>query len=338
MSRGETFERVSSATDAGGAATPAVSVVVPAYNCAAYIAEALDSVFAQTFRDFEVVVVNDGSPDTQELERALEPYRERIVYLRQENRGVSAARNTGIRTARASLVAFLDADDLWEPFYLEDQVAAMHAEPALAARYPNTLIFGDVPQAGKTFMEVNPSEGEADIEALLTQRCTVGNSVTARREAVIGAGLFDEELKRSEDFDLWLRILARGGRLGYTRRVLARYRRYAGSLSSDHVEMASDILRVLDKAERTLELSDAQRAVLSRERERFRAGLRLQEGKRAFFRGDARAALDALGEANRYLHSRKLSIAMLLIRVAPGLLLRAYDLRDRYVLKASTRV
>lgn len=337
MSQGETVKNLHALTDEGGA-VPAVSVVIPAYNCAAYIAEALDSVFAQTFKDFEVVVVNDGSPDTEALEHALAPYRERIVYLRQENRGVSAARNTGIRAARAPLVAFLDADDLWEPFYLEDQVAAMRADATLAARYPNTLIFGDVPQAGKTFMDVNPSEGEADIEALLTQRCTVGNSVTARREAVMGAGLFDEELKRSEDFDLWLRILARGGRVGYTRRVLARYRRYSGSLSSDHVEMASDIVRVLDKAERTLELNDAQRAVLSRERERFRAGLRLQEGKRAFFRGDPRAALEALGEANSYLRSRKLSLAMLMIRIAPGLLLRAYDLRDRYVLKASTRV
>jgi glycosyltransferase involved in cell wall biosynthesis len=331
-------EKNLSVADEGGTAAPAVSVVIPAYKCAAYIAEALDSVFAQTFRDFEVVVVNDGSPDTVELERALEPYRERVVYLRQENRGVSAARNTGVRAARAPLVAFLDADDLWEPFYLEDQVGAMRADETLAMRYPNTLIFGDAPQAGKTFMEVNPSEGEADIEALMTQRCTVGNSVIARREAVVGAGLFDEELKRSEDFDLWLRILARGGRAGYTRRVLARYRRYAGSLSSDHVGMAADIVRVLDKAERTLPLDAGQRAVLARERERFRAGLRLQEGKRAFMRGDARAALEALGEANRFLRSRKLSLAMLLIRVAPGLLLRAYDLRDRYVLKATTRI
>ena len=337
MSQSEAFEKVSVLTDEG-VAVPAVSVVIPAYKCAEYIAEALDSVFAQTFKEFEVIVVNDGSPDTEELERALAPYRERIVYLRQENRGVSAARNTGIRAARAPLVAFLDADDLWEPFYLADQTAAMRSDATLAVRYPNTLIFGDVPQAGKTFMDVNPSEGEATIEALLAQRCTVGNSVMARRDAVMGAGMYDEELKRSEDFDLWLRILARGGRVGYTRRVLARYRRYAGSLSSDHVEMASDIVRVLDKAERTLGLNDAQRALLSRARERFRAGLRLQEGKRAFFRGDTRAALDALGEANRHLRSRKLSLTMLLIRVAPGLLLRAYDLRDRYVLKASTRV
>lgn len=337
MSQSEMVEKVSVMTAESGA-VPAVSVVIPAYKCAEYIAEALDSVFAQTFKEFEVIVVNDGSPDTEELERALAPYLERIVYLRQENRGVSAARNTGIRAARAPLVAFIDADDLWEPFYLEDQVAAMRADATLAARYPNTLIFGDVPQAGKTFMDVNPSEGEATIEALLAQRCTVGNSVIARRDAVIGAGMFDEELKRSEDFDLWLRLLARGGRVGYTRRVLARYRRYSGSLSSDSVEMASDIIRVLDKAERTLELNDAQRSLLRRERERFRAGLRLQEGKRAFFRGDPRTALEALGEANRYLHSRKLSLAMLLIRVAPGLLLRAYDLRDRYVLKVSTRV
>src|SRR5215216_6434275 len=74
---------------------PAVSVVIPAYNAARHIGEALESVFAQTFTDYEVIVVNDGSPDTPALERALAPYMSRIIYLKQENRGVSAARNTG---------------------------------------------------------------------------------------------------------------------------------------------------------------------------------------------------------------------------------------------------
>ena len=323
---------------AAAAATPAVSVIMPAYRSAAYIAEALDSVFAQTFKDFEVVVVNDGSPDTEELERVLAPYLGRIVYIRQENRGVSAARNAAIRAARAPLVAMLDPDDAWEPDYLEVQVGMMRADPTLDILYPNALIFGDIPQAGKTYMEVNPSEGEVTFESVLTQRCTIVNYVIARREAIVAAGWFDETLHRSEDFDLWLRILCRGGRVGYHRRVLARYRRYAGSLSSDPVLMARDLLRVLDKAGRELELSDEQRRVLERERARFHAGLRLEEGKRAFERGDALAALEGVAEANRVLRSRKLSAVIPLLRVAPGLLLFAYNWRARRMRKRGLRV
>src|SRR5260370_2508378 len=101
---------------------PRVSVVIPAYNVAPYISETLATVFAQTFSDFEVVIVNDGSPDTEEFEREIQSYADRIVYLQQENRGASAARNTGVRAARGQLIAFLDADDLWSPNYLTEQL------------------------------------------------------------------------------------------------------------------------------------------------------------------------------------------------------------------------
>src|SRR5919198_1434145 len=93
---------------------PAVSVIIPAYRVTQYIAEALDSVLAQTFTDYETIVINDGCPETVALERVLEPYRERIIYLKQENRGPGAARNAGILAARSPLIALLDADDVWE--------------------------------------------------------------------------------------------------------------------------------------------------------------------------------------------------------------------------------
>src|SRR5437588_9421301 len=103
-------------------ADPLVSIVIPAYNIAPYISETLATVFAQTFTGFEVIIVNDGSPDTEEFEHAIQPHRERVCYLKQENRGASAARNTGLRAARGELIAFLDADDLWSPTYLEEQL------------------------------------------------------------------------------------------------------------------------------------------------------------------------------------------------------------------------
>jgi len=99
-----------------------VSIVIPAYNVAQYISETLESVFAQTFTDYEVIVVNDGSPDTEDFEQAIEPYLSRIRYLKQENRGASVARNTGLQAARGEFIAFLDADDLWLPPYLDQQM------------------------------------------------------------------------------------------------------------------------------------------------------------------------------------------------------------------------
>src|ERR1035438_221584 len=94
---------------------PLVSVIIPAYRAAASIAATLESVLAQTFRDYEIIVVNDGSPDSEAVETALEPYRARIVYLRQQNQGPGGARNTGILTARGKYIALLDADDVWYP-------------------------------------------------------------------------------------------------------------------------------------------------------------------------------------------------------------------------------
>ena len=104
---------------------PAASVIIPAYQAAPYIAQALDSVFAQSFRDFEVIVVNDGSPDTPDFERALQPYLANITYIKQANHGPSHARNTGIGKARAPLIALLDSDDFWAPDYLATHVGIL---------------------------------------------------------------------------------------------------------------------------------------------------------------------------------------------------------------------
>jgi glycosyltransferase involved in cell wall biosynthesis len=96
-------------------ASPLISIIVPAYNVATYIGEALDSVFAQDYTKFETIVINDGSTDAPELELALEPFRDRINYIQQPNRGISAARNAGLHAARGELIALLDSDDKWLP-------------------------------------------------------------------------------------------------------------------------------------------------------------------------------------------------------------------------------
>src|SRR5712692_3034388 len=209
-----------------------VSIIVPAYNTAKYIRETLESVFFQTFKDFEVIVINDGSPDTDELEQVLALFRQRIVYLKQANRGAAGARNIGIRHARGEYLAFLDSDDCWLPDYLASQMKLFGETPSLDVVYSDAQRFGDPAYAGKTCMQTSPSNGPVTLDSLIRQDCVVVASCTvARRQVVVDAGLFDESFRRCEDYDLWLRILYRGGQIGYQNKVLGRYRTRRGSLS-----------------------------------------------------------------------------------------------------------
>ena len=314
--------------DAG--ATPAVSVVIPAYNAAAHVREAVASVFAQTFQDFELIVVNDGSPDTPELERALAPYAERLVYLKRENGGPSAARNAGVRRARGRFVAFLDSDDAWEPGYLAEQLAAFEEDPSLDLVYADALIVGDTVLAGQTFMQQSPSRGAVTAEALLREDCTVLTScVVARRQSLIDAGLFDERFRRSEDFDLWVRMAHGGARLGYRRKVLARHQRRGGSLTSDYMLMYESQLEVFAKLGGVL-AADARLRALAQERlRRCEAEMHFERGKRDFVEGRYAESAAALARANEFKRSAKLRLALLLLRAAPRLLRWAYLTRHR---------
>src|ERR1700742_1301469 len=120
--------------------TPKVSVIMPAYRVAEYIGVALDSILAQTLDDYEIIVVNDGSPDGQELEQGLAVYHKHIVYIEKPNAGPSAARNTAIRHARGEFLAFLDADDYWEPDFLARQIAFFDRYPDIDMVYCDGLL------------------------------------------------------------------------------------------------------------------------------------------------------------------------------------------------------
>src|SRR5215207_9336894 len=323
--------------DLGQAASPLVSVIVPAYDVAEFIGEALNSVLAQTFTDYEIIVINDGSPDTEALERALAPYMSRIVYLKQENQGVSAARNAGILAARGSLLAFLDGDDMWLANYLEVQVKRIQADPTIDVLYPNVMMFGGSSEKGEEFMTICPSNGPVTFERLLLQECNVSNCSIARRETIIRAGLFDESLRSVEDFDLWLRVIKDGGRIAYHRDVLARYRRRSGSLTADPIWLSEHILEVLQRVKQRADLTPSERSTVDNQYEHFHALLRLHEGKRAFFSGDTAGAIDGLTEANSFFRNRKTAFTLMMLRVAPRLLLRAYDLRDRFYFRMITK-
>jgi glycosyltransferase involved in cell wall biosynthesis len=304
---------------------PDVSIIIPAYQCARYLGMTLDSVYAQTFTNYEVIVVNDGSPDTREIERCLASRGGRVIYLKQKNRGPSAARNAGLLVARGRFVAFLDADDYWEPNHLAEQLAFINCDPRIDLAYADALMVDDSHLAARTFMEESPSIGEVTFEGLLDERCTVLlSSVVARKQSVMAVGMFDESLRYAEDYDLWLRMAKRGARLAYQRKVLLSKRRHSESLSADSKKLFENAVHVLDKVARTA-LTVSERAALTRHKKKLLAYLKLEYGKLNLSRGQITAAAKAFKEANEFYGSWKLRFVLFWLRFSPHLLCRIYN-------------
>ena len=307
--------------------SPLVSVIIPTYMAAAYIVDTLDSVLAQSFTQYEILLVNDGSPDTAALERVLEPYRDRIIYIKQENRGQAGARNTGLRHAQGEFVCFLDNDDQWEPEFLSFQMAVMQTHQDLAVHYCDATIFGDTRRSGRSLMEFTPSKGNATFQALVSRQCTVFNcTAISRRDAVLRVGMLDESLRYGEDIDLWLRIARQGGRVGYQRTVLARWRLRSDSISANVVKMTEAYIGILNSIRNSDGLSSADADLLDRQIRIETAGLALLKGKDALGFGDAEMAIRYLESANTYFGRLKIAISIFFLRVAPRLFVRFYRL------------
>lgn len=303
---------------------PRVSVIIPVYNNAGGIARTLDAVLAQTRADHEIVLVNDGSDDTEELERVLEDYRTRLVYARQDNLGASAARNSALCLARGELIAFLDADDIWYPEYLEKQVGFLEASGADMV-YCDADLVGDRFLAGKTYMETTPSSGEVGPVSLLDGTCNVITSGTlVRREWLDRAGLFDQRSKRAQDFELWFRLARRGARIRYQREVLLAYRVSPDSLSGSNIHRAQRNVAVLDLIGEKYELGPEELKVLKRQKEFSAAELELEKGKARLIAGDHVAAGEHFGRANEYYRKPKLTLLRFLLKVSPGLAVRLF--------------
>ena len=178
-----------------------VSVIIPTHNRADFLARAVDSVLAQTYGNFELIVVDDGSTDhTPQL---LSAYGRDVIMVRQENRGPAAARNLGIRQARHPLLAFLDSDDRFAPEKLALQVKAMEAAPGVLISHTQEIWYRNGSHLNQKKIH---AKGHGDIFARSLRLCVVGMStVMASRDLFRQVGLFDEELPCCEDYDLWLR-------------------------------------------------------------------------------------------------------------------------------------
>jgi glycosyltransferase involved in cell wall biosynthesis len=311
-------------------ANPVVSVIMPSYNTAHLIAASLDSVLSQTFSDFEIIVVNDGSPDTTELEKVLSPYHSGIVYIKQENKRAAGARNTAIAKARGEFLAFLDSDDIWLPDHLASQIRLFEQDPELDLVYCNCLSVGD-PAHPHEFMTRCPSHGEATFLALVQERCQIPiSTVVARKTALVRAGLFDENLPRCDDYDMWLRAAFHGAKIAYTQRVQARLADgRPGSLGASRAKMAEAGWTILKKAEQTLPLSDSERAVVhKRTNDLYRLYL-VQEGKFQLQQGYFDEAKKLLSEANSDLRKSKISLVLFGLSIAPGATRKLAAMLDR---------
>jgi glycosyltransferase involved in cell wall biosynthesis len=264
-------------------------------------------------------VVNDGSPDTTELERVLAPYMSRIVYIKQENKRASGARNTAIGKARGEFLAFLDSDDIWLPDHLTSQMQLFAENPALDLVYSNCLSVGD-PTRTHEFMSRCPSQGEATFLALAVERCQIPvSTVVARKSALERAGLFDESLTRCDDYDMWLRAAFHGAKIGYTRRVQARLNwKRPGSLGVSRAKMAEAYWKILEKADQTLPLTPSDHEVVQKRANEIHALYLLEEGKLHLREGRLDEAKKLLSEANSYFRRSRLSLLLFGLSIAPG--------------------
>jgi glycosyltransferase involved in cell wall biosynthesis len=302
-----------------------VSVIIPAFRAAAYIADTLASVFAQTHDCFEVILVNDGSPDTPALLTALAPWQNRLVYIEQENAGAGAARNAALAVARGEYVAFLDADDTWLPSFLASQTAYLERQPECDMVYADARLTGDTPLAGRTFMSTAPSIGPVTFQSLVLQQCTVlTSSVVARRAVIDAAGRFDAALRRGQDFDLWLQIANRGGRIHYQRQPLVERVVRADGLSGDPVTELERAIRVLNGIRTKLALSAEDCELLQRRVTALGGLLERERGKRALRAGQFDDARRHFARSMALAPTWKLRVVLAAMSVAPRLFRRAY--------------
>lgn len=303
---------------------PKISIVIPAYNVAEYIVETLKSVADQKFREFEVIVVNDGSPDTEIFERMIRFMMDDIVYIRQPNAGAGEARNNAIRHARGEVIAFLDGDDIWMPEFLSSQyVFLINGNYDLV--YCDAFLTGLNSPYRRTFMETAPSNGYADFNAILDLRCNVITSGTmARKQMIIDAGMFETERVRAHDFMLWLRMAKRGAKIGYQKDQLLKYRVHLDSLSGDSISRVEREIDAFNRVRRTIELDEEQQQIVTHRLACLEADLAVEQGKAFLLAGDYREAAVAFRVANRQRNSLKLSVITWLAQYAPRMLLRHY--------------
>jgi glycosyltransferase involved in cell wall biosynthesis len=223
---------------------PLVSIIIPLYNQEKFVGEAIQSALSQTFRDFEVIVVDDGSTDNGS--EVVSRFGGRIRNIYQENQGLAGARNTAIRAAQGELIGLLDADDQWLPDYLETMVALADRNPQAAVLF---CAAQSMDETGNDLPEIfgKPPASSPDIfQTLLRANFLIPSTILMRRSISLEAGSFDSSLRSCEDWDLWLRIAPDHNFVG-TPACLVRYRLHESSLTANPQGMQQAARAVIEK-------------------------------------------------------------------------------------------
>ena len=243
-----------------------VSVIMPAYNGERFIAESIRSVLGQSFRDLELVVVDDGSTDgTREVVHALQAVDDRVVYLFQPNGKQGRARNRGIRHARGELIAFLDQDDLWVEDKLARQISVLASDPVDLVFSSGFYFYDDAvtDESNRLDTLAGRWDGDQMFRLLFVANRIAVLSVLVRRETVLRVGLMTEAPSRQgcDDYDLWMRLAAGGASFRGLSEPLVRYRLHAGQssrLMSTSTKLAAE-LHVVEQYSDTLLVDKADR-------------------------------------------------------------------------------
>lgn len=215
---------------------PTVSIIMPCYNAAAYLPRSVRSIQTQTFGDWELIAINDGSTDDTEgwLQRLDDP---RVRWVSQDNQGVSAARNAGLKLARGRYIAFLDADDAWASTFLENMIAALERRPQAVLAYCGWQNVGLPGPRGQAFIPPNYENDDKAVTLFISCRWPI-HAALVRRAEVMSVGGFKGHLKNAEDYALWLELSTRGA-LVLVPRVLAFYHFHGDTQASSNLARAA---------------------------------------------------------------------------------------------------
>ena len=225
------------------AQTGLVSVIIPAYNGAAYIRQAVESVLNQTYSHYEILIIDDGSTDN--TRSVLEPYLDKVQYIYQENRGVAVARNRGIEISKGEFVAFLDQDDFFMPHKLALQVACFELQPSLGMVHSG---WRRVEAQGRKIADVEPWKDVPilDLEGWVKWRCVLLSAMMFRREYLERVGGLDPQFKQTDDTDLVLRLSLMGCQTAWVRQSVVCYREHKDNASKNLQVQAKENLAILD--------------------------------------------------------------------------------------------
>ena len=288
---------------------PKVDIIIPAYNQGHYLQASVESALNQSWRNIEVIIVDDGSTDnTAEVAQAFSD--DRVTYIYQQNAGLSAARNTGLRHSTGEYISFLDSDDLFLPEKLELLLAEFEQNPDLGLCAGNAMLINEdgIP-SGKTYGLGIPTTPE---EWLLGNRIHVG-SVVVKAEWLRKTEPFDEQLRACEDWDMWIRLSLVGCQMGWISETVSKYRIHGQQMTRQTVRMKTAMLSVLDKVLHK-PLSKNWREMANK----AKAAALVKAAGRAFLSGDTELASQDISQAIQLSPSLKEQQADELIQVLKG--------------------